>query len=105
MSPVRTLKPVQEGNRVDRLFFISGHSATPAKLSQPILLMIEQKDVKGRGEGAEEAAKAVSEHVHVEKCDTYHFMMLEDPEGTNRILDRFLSQHLGRDIKKNDVGQ
>lgn len=58
--------------------------------------MIEQKDVKGRGEGAEEAARAVSEHVDVEKCETYHFMMLEDPEGTNETLDRFLSQRLGK---------
>jgi hypothetical protein len=57
--------------------------------------MIEQKDVKGRGEGAEEAAKAVSQNVYVEMCDTYHFMMLEDPEGTNKILSRFLSQILG----------
>jgi hypothetical protein len=61
--------------------------------------MIEQKDVRGRGEGAEEAAKAVSQHVHVEKCDTYHFMMLEDPEGTNKILSRFLSQKLGGAIE------
>lgn len=58
--------------------------------------MIEQKDVKGRGEGAEEIAKTVSQHVYVEKCDTYHFMMLEDPQGTNAILKRFLSEQVGK---------
>lgn len=84
----------EAGALIDKL--VADNPTVPAKLSQPILLMIEQKDVKGRGERAEEVAQTVSQNVYVESCDTYHFMMLENPQGTNTILEKFFSQQVGR---------
>ncbi|KAK5044949.1 hypothetical protein LTR84_010321 [Exophiala bonariae] len=85
-----------EARGLTEWMYAADDSKEPLKISQPILLMIEQKDVKGRGEGAEQTAQEVSEQVYVEKCDTYHFMMLEDSRGTNEKLERFFNQQLGR---------
>jgi hypothetical protein len=74
------------------VLFLADDGKVKSKLKQPILLMIEQRDVPGRGESAESAAREVSENVFVENCDTGHWVMLEDVEGTNTKLDRFLQR-------------
>jgi pimeloyl-ACP methyl ester carboxylesterase len=67
------------------------------RIKHPVLLMVETHDIPERGEEAEEAeeaARKVAENFQIEKFDTGHWIHLEDVEGTNRTLERFLKEAL-----------
>ena len=56
-----------------------------------MLLLIGKKDNMYKLSAAKEATLAVAEIVVVEELDTVHWMQLEDVDGTNKLLTRFIT--------------